>query len=912
MVEQAAGADIYRVISCGIKLSVATVIFILSCFNAVCAAENVFKLDIPAIGVSDALDMLVEETNNSLFYPTDELTSVTANALNGSYTLPEALDILLRGTHLNAAVTAKGVIVVSTTPNIQQNNSDEERAMNTNEGKLNKTITKRSFFAGVAAGLLSVFTPAMVTGQATENTASLVLDEIVVTARKRQESLMKTPVSVTVFSSENLEAMNLTSIDQIADQTPGLVFDAATNISGSPNSSSIFIRGIGGKDYTLAVEPGVGLYVDDVYQAHSIGNVMNIVDVERIEVLRGPQGTLFGRNTIGGAIRVITKKPHDEFEGDVEMTVGSYDRIDIKGHSNIPLSNTFFTRISALSQDRSGFVDRPFLDGKTGDKNSTSVVAQARWLANENFTADALVSYTRDRANGAPSILLVAELVPNTGPDVFRRLVAPVLDPQINNFLFGPQFIGWDGDGCPCIDYSDSVIEQMLDNYSANLNLNWDINDNLAVKSISSFRDLKSKFGRDGDHVPEIQNIDLIFNMEYEQWSQELQISGTSFNDKLEWLLGGYYYFEEGESTDFINLTAFEFISGGAHETETYAFYGQGTYNITDQLDLTLGARYTDEEKTAIIDDKHQVGTGFLGPEGFIVPFPFTFLFVGNPLTLVKGITETDPYVNLSYHWTEHLMTYISYSEGFKGGGVQVRNGPINFLPQYDPEFAKVYEVGAKWSLFDGRLNLSGAGFFTDYTDLQIAANVIHDPSTGIAAPATPGVPPPGTLQAVSVVINAGDAEITGFEIEFTALLTENFRLNGGVSYLDAEYTRLLDTPGITLDTALPNAPEWQVNLSASYEIHTADGTFIPRIDYAFTDRQFNDAQNNTILRRPAVNMLNLSLAYHSANKLWSGALYVTNVLDEQVVIGGFDGVYYGDGILSRPIEWGLRIKRSF
>ena len=216
----------------------------------------------------------------------------------------------------------------------------------------------------------------MVRGQ--QDSGATALEEIVVTARKREESLMEIPVSITAFSGEGLIDRNLTSIDQIGSQTPGLVFSNSANISGSSNAAAVFIRGIGQSDYTLAVESGAGIYIDDVYLPHSIGNVANVVDVERIEVLRGPQGTLFGRNTIGGAIRIITKKPHDEYEGDIEFTTGSYSRIDVKGHVNIPLSDRFFIRFSGLSQDRDGFVERPFPDGDSGDKDSVNLIAQVR------------------------------------------------------------------------------------------------------------------------------------------------------------------------------------------------------------------------------------------------------------------------------------------------------------------------------------------------------------------------------------------------------------------------------------------------------------------------------------------------------------------------------------------------------
>lgn len=724
--------------------------------------------------------------------------------------------------------------------------------------------------------------------------ASSMLEEVVVTARKREESLMETPVSITAFSADMLTDMNITSADQIAEQTPGLVFDSTSNISGSANSSSIFIRGIGQRDYTLAVEPGVGIYVDDVYLAHSIGNVIDVVDVERIEVLRGPQGTLFGRNTIGGAVRVVTKKPTEEYEGLVEFTAGRYNRRDIKGQINIPLNDQLYMRLSGLTQENDGFVDRPFLSGKSGDKDSTSLIGQLRWVPDDEFTADLLITYSQDRSNGAPMLLLSAE-TGQGNPATFANQVAPALNPTINNFLFGPQFIGWDGDECPCTDWSDSNIEQDLDTWSTALTLDWQLNENLSLKSITAYRNLESNFGRDADHVPEVQNIDLFFYTEYEQWSQEFQLSGTSFDGGVDWIAGLYYYYEEGQSDDFIQFVTLDLLSGGEFETEDYAVFGQATWHITDKLDLTLGVRYTDEEKTSIIDGiEHQVVTAFLGGAAFKVPNSASFQVVP-PGTYVDGVTETEPYINLSYNWSDGLMTYASYSEGFKGGGTQVRNGPIGFLPVFGPEFAEVIEVGAKWSLLEGRMNVSMAAFRTDYKDMQITA-VVN---------------PPG-FAPTSVVTNAGDAEIDGFELEIIAMPIPELRINAGISLLDGEYTKLLNAPGITLNSDLPNAPEVQWNLSIAYDIDTAKGIFTPRVDYSYSDEQFNDATNSESIKRDQVNMLNLSLGYESEDGQWSGALFVKNTLDEQVILAGFDGGFYADGAVSRPREWGIRIRRDF
>lgn len=743
------------------------------------------------------------------------------------------------------------------------------------------------------------------------------LEDIVVTARKREESLMETPVSITAFSGKTLSNMNLVSLDQIADQTPGLIFSNSANISGSSNNSAVFIRGIGQSDYTLAVEPGVGIYIDDVYLPHSIGNVSSLVDVERVEVLRGPQGTLFGRNTIGGAIRLITKKPNEKSEGDIEFTTGRYNRIDIKGHANIPLSDTFFVRLSGMSQDRNGFVDRPFLDGKSGDKDSVSLLGQARWLASDSFTADLAIGFETDDSEGAPMVALKQDPTHPAGtqPRRFRDFIAPFVDPAVLQGMlqgFTPEVI-MDPDGDKFVSYSDTDIPSDLEGYNIDLTLNWKISDTLNLKSITSYRSLESQFGRDADNLPFDQQVELFLSVDYEVWSQELQLSGVAFDDRLDWTIGGYYFYEDGVEDDFIAFASFDINSGGFFSTEDFAAFGQGTFHLTDQLSLTAGFRYTDEEKKSKIDGvRHQaLLTGFVtslaaGGSKANAPFPFPLPF---PLvgagTFKNNISEWVPYVNLSFQWNEDLMIYGSYSEGFKGGGVQVRNGALGFLPRFGLESVESYEVGVKWSGLEDRLAVSAAAYTMRYEDVQLPAIVFQE-SIG---------------NAVSVVDNLGNADNDGFELEITALPMPELRISAGVAYLDSEYSSVkANRPGdvlnpdsaITVDDHLPNTPEWQLNASVAYDIQTARGTITPRIDVAYSDEQYNDAINSAAIKRDSYTNLNLSLGYVDSQNHWSGSLFVTNALDKQYVLAGFDGFNYADGAISRPVEWGLRIKRSF
>ncbi|PCI43271.1 MAG: hypothetical protein COB49_12495 [Alphaproteobacteria bacterium] len=758
--------------------------------------------------------------------------------------------------------------------------------------QFSKQIFLKSLIVGtVSAGTL-LNASVMAEEQSSENVFSL--EEIVVTARKRTESLQDTPISISAFSGSTLQAANITGIDEIANMTPGLVFDTTTSISGSANSASVFIRGIGQTDFTLVTEPGVGIYVDDAYLSHSIGNSIDALDIERVEVLRGPQGTLFGRNTIGGAIRVVTKKPDDEIAGDVELILGEYSRVDLKAHLNLPLSDELLIRLSALSQNRDGYIERPFLGDTTGDKDTTTVVGQLRWLASEDFTADLMVTYLRDRSNGSPNVLLAARAGGPRG-NFHNPNVAPGLVDEFGDLAFwGPNQVN----DCRCVDNTNVRLDQDLDAWSATLNLEWQL-ENIGIRSISYFRDLKTNFGRDAGHAPFlIVSTDSFINLQ--QWSQELQFTGQMFEDKLSWIGGVYYFKENGFMDDDVRFNTFELLSGGEIDTESYAIYGQTTYDATEQLHLTFGARYSDETKKFLVEGNRQV----LSSNGVAVQPLFRIIPAIEFITSSSGV---DLYGNISFDVTEDMMVYGSYSEGFKGGGFVQRNPPsvgaqiaaaiaaggtASDVLGFGPEKAQVYELGAKLSAFDNRLRLTAAVFHTDYSDIQVTV------TEGVA----------------SITKNAGQADINGVEFELTALPVEGLFLSAGLAYLDASYASLSGAAReVTLDSKLPHVPEWQLNGTVAYDIPFSTGSLTPRVDWSYSSEMFNDARNSESLKRDAYHLVNLSLTYRNDSVDWEAAVFVKNVGDTQFITSGFESITdYAEGSISRPREWGVRVTRSF
>ena len=792
-------------------------------------------------------------------------------------------------------------------------------------------------------------------GMSSGSHAQDTIEEILVTARRREERLVDTPMSVNVFNGDQLRELHIATVDELSHSTPGLVFDSTTSISGSPSSASVFIRGVGQTDFTLVTEPGVGIYVDDIYLTHSIGNVVEALDIERVEVLKGPQGTLFGRNTIGGAIRVVTRKPQGErFAGDAEIIVGEYNRIDLKGHINVPVSENLAVRFSALTQNWDGFVERPNLGDTSGGKDTGIFAVQTRWQS-ERFTADLLLNTVRDRSSGAPNVLLAAgggagnqgasvdadgNVLNNTGvviansiaEQLAARLGGDAADYVWNADRVSPGCSANNAGNC-LVDTTNLRILNDLDVDTAGLTLNWQLSDSIAVKSISSYRTLTTNFGRDGVHsiVPVI-SVDSFIDVD--SYSQEFQLSGAL--NHLDWLAGLYYFSENGFMDDDVRFNNFSLLSGGTVETESKSAFGQVTWEILESLDFTVGLRWTDESKKFIMDDEHQVLAGF-GPSdpadaiwwldpshtpentnyGFLLNFrnpnsttrviPSGCGNIGDTITFVCELKEDSLDYHLNFAWRpiENRTVYASYSTGFKGGGFQQRNANLAELPIFDAEEAQVLELGYKAYYLAGKLNFTAAVFNTEYSNFQ-------------------GSVTEGAGQGVSVTRNAGDAVINGFEANAT-FSPGRLLLTSSVAFLKGKYDSLSPEAvrgGITTDHELPRLPELQASASLSYSLplsHEKNSKITPRVSWSYSDEMFNDVINSAELERISYHLIDLSLTYENQKEGYSISLFGKNVTDEQFVTSGFFGtpsvgapLEYVDGSISRPREWGLQVYKSF
>jgi iron complex outermembrane receptor protein len=745
------------------------------------------------------------------------------------------------------------------------------------------------------------------TGVSAQEVSSGALEEITVTARKIEESLQETPVSVTAFTGEDLAVRFVTTLDDISRITPNMSFFASA-IAGK-NSGQAYIRGVGQFDYILSTDPGVGVYVDGVYLARSLGNILDLVDIERVEILRGPQGTLYGKNTVGGAINVITRKPADEVEGMVEARTGSYDRIDVRANSSIPLiKDVLNAKVAFSSRNADGFGSRPLAGERPGDQDSNAIQGVLDWTPVEKL--EVLVSMDYSRVREQFSYHHTEEI--NTA--------APLV--ALHNALLPPydeRYITSD----PFTDLSTGKNFNDQEIWGVSGTITWE--GGVTVKSITAYRDMDVSFGTDPDGSPEII-IDEEDRNEQNQFSQELQFSDLAFDDRLKWVAGLYYLREDGSATFDLKahsdlFPALEALpgafiplgpvvcppppgvplpcAGGAgnplnrifdldqfntidQTTDSYSAYGQGVYDFTDKLSGTYGIRYTDEKKDFV-------------SSSFITRSQF-FLLAPTPAD--DSWTDVSHRFSVDYEWTAELMTYVSAAKGFKSGGFNGRARAVNEVQSYEPEEIWSYEIGFKSEWLDRRLRVNGAGFYNDYTDLQFTLSTVVD-----------------GLQSI-VVGNAAEAEMLGFELEFQAVPTERLNLTATVGYLDSEYTEVDPGAPITTANKLIGAPKWTAAVGGEYSFPVGDwGDIRLRADYSYRSKVYFDAVNTESTAQDGYGLVNLRAAFESASGRWSIGAGVTNATDKTykvMGVGVLESLGFSSAIYGRPREWFLEGSYDF
>ena len=692
-------------------------------------------------------------------------------------------------------------------------------------------------------------------------------DVIVVTARRREERLIDVPVAVTAFSGEELANRGALDITDVAQVTPNVTLEA----SRATNSTlSAFIRGVGQQDPVSGFEAGVGIYLDDVYLNRPQAAVLDIYDVERIEILRGPQGTLYGRNTIGGAVKYVTRRLPQEFSVKARATYGTYDQAEGVLTASAPLNDIVRVGGSIARLSRGGFGDNLTL----GIENYNKDVWGARLSLEMGGYGEPVFirvsgDYTRDKSNPRGGHRLIPGLVSG----------APVLDDvyDTRGGLDDP--------------------EQDVEAYGMAINAEVNFSDAVTFRSISAWRRDDSYTPIDFDALPAV-DLDVPGVYFNEQISQEFQLLWDD-GGPLTGLVGLYYLDAKADTlfdvrifTTFPGLTAF---TEAAVDTETYAVFGDFTYDLTEQFSVSLGGRYTWDERTASILRQNYLGGGspFFGGAG--IPFGAP----GTDFTGSREFKKFTPRASISYMPTPDHNIYASYSQGFKGGGFDPRgvgaNAPdldgdgvrsddeIAAFLSFAPETVDSYELGYKGSLMGGRLNVAVAGFYADYTDVQIPGSV---------ACTVAGLP-----SFCGIVSNAGKATFKGVEFEADARLGGGFNLATAIGYIDAEYNEYITNivvNGVNTPTdvaefrEVQNTPEFTASGTLSYTAPLGDGDIYLGTTIAYRSKTHQFEIPNPYIDQEGYALVDASVVYTAPGERWSIGLYGKNLTDKQYKTSGY------------------------
>ncbi len=692
-----------------------------------------------------------------------------------------------------------------------------------------------------------------------------------------------------------------------------------------------YIRGIGQNDFAFNQDPGVGVYVDGVYLARSVGSNTNMLDVERVEILKGPQGTLFGRNTIGGAISIITRDPGKEFRFKGSMTAGTFNRMDIQGTADLPFSDTVRTSISFSSAKRDGYQRRiPFpgsipsgagtedasqfpvaglgSDDREGGVDQWSTRAKLVFEPNDGFRLTLAGDYQNVDQSASPNTVMAINLFAPGGFPFYNLCLLDSFDGPTQGNVCGPRggfpttpvpykllpglaehaanpalYDSRFETGDPDTTYATGNSFSKLKNWGVAATMQFQLPGDMELKSITAYRDLHWLTGMDLDGSP-LPILHTSFQMPQRELSEELQLNGTAIEERFHYTVGAYYFKESGHLHDYVTFPGGLLMIDGPNDLRTRAgaIYTNLNFRVTQQLGITVGARYTEEKKHF---EGHQADdNGFVYKiSGCPNPDGTTFAN-GDPLppgltcrTLLGFPSATEPYrfyppgvneleftntspkVGAEWHVNDDTMLYATWSKGYKTGSWTTRlSAPHPVYDDsldFDPEFAKSEELGVKSELFERHLRLNAAVFHTKYTGIQLNSQQ--------------GISP--------TLVNAGDARMYGAEIEAEALLGHGFSLTSAIGYIDAKYTSLNNVTDngalLTLDSCplrdfdpndacdLPKTPKYKFYFGPQYS-HAlgGGGTITLNADYTYTSKLFNDLGNEELLKRDATNIVNASI----------------------------------------------------
>ena len=719
---------------------------------------------------------------------------------------------------------------------------------------------------------------------ATDDEGTHVLDTIFVTAEKRSENLQNVPIAITAVTGETLEKAGVNEVGDLTQLTPSLQFGT--------RSSNVFIamRGIGQAGQDIGSQSGVTVSLDGVPLLNHFMMNPAFLDVERVEVLRGPQGTIAGRNATGGAININSAGPTDQLAGNLAVNLGNYSRKGVSGFLNAPISDSVMTRVSFQKISADGWLKNGFNGRRNDDTDLTQVRGQLLVEPNDSFSVRALAEYTRDQGDPSFNLLLGRAVA-----DIPSAVELPGY-PYPQNDVDGLTF------------YENEPNRRDVEDFRATLIASLDLGANTSLTSTTGYINHDIDLTEiDVDLTPAPTSTFPLIGLYASQFTQEFTLT-TALGDRAD-LVAGLFYMH-GDSSEPLYLTFGTFVNYLVYLPEetlnSYAAYAQFRYNLTDKLRLTLGGRYTTDDKSYEMDA--------------------TVLTTNTLLSEDDSWSAFTPRFVLDYTPNDNSLLYASVSRGFKSGGFNTLGDITRPVNTFNPEYVWNYEAGAKVAFYDQKLRLGLTAFYADYTNLQ--ATVFRlDPLTDVRYPR---------------VENASTAEIKGVEFEFQASPIEGLLLTGAVTRLDTAYGKFCNNdplrptiptdPGCVGETVdgqplpagavdltgnrLSQAPEWQYNLSGQYAFPVSTALEVTaRADYKWQSEVFFDFYNNPLNTQDSYGLLNASLGLGSRDKTWTVTAWVRNASDERYVTQGTTTTSANPsrtGSIGMPQMYGVKLDYRF
>jgi iron complex outermembrane receptor protein len=707
----------------------------------------------------------------------------------------------------------------------------------------------------------------------TEN-GERALDRIRVTARKREETLQQVPVAVTAFTPEALDKLNVRDLGDLDAQVPNLTIYAAR---GSTSTVTAYIRGVGQADPLWGVDPGVGIYLDDVYVARPQGALLDVFDVERIEVLRGPQGTLYGKNTIGGAIKYISKGLPKQLDGFGSITIGNYNELDVKAAVGGPIGGDdsgLRGRVSVASMNRDGFGTNTFTGQDVSDKEINAARFELGAFAGDNFDVRFALDWMDDQSGVRGAKMLAA------------NPLAPAYPPLDSRYDIRS------GMG----NVNDTQMK------GGSITANWRLNDDFALKYIIAKRESDTETNIDFDTTP-LPLVDVRAFYSDQQVSNELQLNYDA-GGRARGVMGLYWF--DGDAggqvlNHFYNPLLATSLTNplfgdtqGYVNTKSFAVYADWTFDLTSQLKLDVGARYTDEDKHAVALNRFYTNGNYTTSWGTAANFDKTVNF--------KNVS---PKISLDYQITPGNMVYGLASRGFKSGGYNIRANTTAVPRSGEPfgdESVDSYEIGSKMSLLDETLFLNLAYFHNAYKDIQLSVFTSY-------------TLPNGSQSFFGDFTNAGKGTVQGLEVEYQWLPTQHWAISGNLAWLDAKYDEFI-TAGVNVAASqrFTNAPDFSGAINVEWRTAlAAGGNLSARVGYAYQSEVWPTTDLSPAIRQDGYGLLNAGVIW-KMNDAWSFSLQGSNLADEEYRTTGYNIGAYGvlTGFYGPPRQYSLTARYDF